>query len=130
MVYDALTNRPTWAVHGTIGWHVAPAMEHYRCLTMYYPKKRAMRISDTVTLFPAHCNTPKYDLEEEWIRATDNLTTHLENNVNNTPLPICSNKQLKAARKLHNIINKIPKTNKPKQKREKYTSATIINFRG
>ena len=94
--YDTLTNRPTWAVHGTMGWYIAPSIKYYRYSIIYCPKTRALRISDTVTLFPAHCNKPKYNSEEEWIRATHNFTTHLENNKNNIPLPIYSNKQLEA----------------------------------
>ena len=115
---DTPTVRKTWDVHGTMGWHVGPAMEHYRCATVCCPKTRALRISDTVALFPSHCNMPKYDLEEEWIRATDSLTNHLQNNKNNIPIPMCSNQQLEAVRKLHEILNKTPKSN-PKPMHEK-----------
>ena len=31
-------NRPSWAPHGSNVWLIGPAMEHYRCVTVYLPK--------------------------------------------------------------------------------------------
>jgi hypothetical protein len=33
--------RITWAPHGQDGWYIGPALEHYRCYTMYITKTRS-----------------------------------------------------------------------------------------
>jgi hypothetical protein len=40
--------RRTWAPHGQDGWYIGPALEHYRCYTVYITKTRAERVVETV----------------------------------------------------------------------------------
>ena len=35
------TVRGTWELNGESGWYVGPALDHYRCVTVYFPKTRA-----------------------------------------------------------------------------------------
>jgi hypothetical protein len=42
----------TWAPHGQDGWYIGPALEHYRCYTVYITKTRSHRIVETVEFFP------------------------------------------------------------------------------
>jgi hypothetical protein len=44
--------RKTWAPHGQDGWYIGPALEHYRCYTVYITKTRSSRIVETVEFFP------------------------------------------------------------------------------
>jgi hypothetical protein len=43
--------RRTWAPHGQDGWYIGPALEHYRCYTVYITKTRSNRIVETVEYF-------------------------------------------------------------------------------
>jgi hypothetical protein len=45
----------TWAPHGQDGWYIGPALEHYRCYTVYITKTRSNRIVETVDF--SHRNT-------------------------------------------------------------------------
>jgi hypothetical protein len=42
----------TWAPHGQDCWYIGPALEHYRCYTVYITKTRSNRIVETVDFFP------------------------------------------------------------------------------
>jgi hypothetical protein len=44
--------RRTWAPHGQDGWYIGPALEHYRCYTVYITKTRSTRVVETVEFFP------------------------------------------------------------------------------
>jgi hypothetical protein len=46
------SRRRTWAPHGQDGWYIGPALEHYRCYTVYITKTRGDRIVETVDFFP------------------------------------------------------------------------------
>ena len=46
------TQRGTWELNGEIGWYVGPALNHYRCVTCYFPRTRATRVCETVTFLP------------------------------------------------------------------------------
>jgi hypothetical protein len=42
----------TWAPHGQDWWYIGPALEHYRCYTLYITKTRGERVVETVDFFP------------------------------------------------------------------------------
>ncbi|KAL7529987.1 hypothetical protein ACHAWF_003197 [Thalassiosira exigua] len=44
--------RASWACHGVKGFAIAPAPEHYRCITCWIPSTGGERKSDTVMFFP------------------------------------------------------------------------------
>ena len=44
--------RGSWELNGEPGWYVGPALQHYRCVTCYFPKSRSQRVCDTVTFIP------------------------------------------------------------------------------
>ena len=50
--------RGSWDLNGELGWYVGPAQEHYRCVTIYFPKKHMMRACDTVEFYPHHMTYP------------------------------------------------------------------------
>ena len=59
--------RGTWELNGDVGWYVGPALDHYRCVTCYFPRTRTTRVCETVTFFPHKVPFPKVTL-------TDHLT--------------------------------------------------------
>jgi hypothetical protein len=48
----------TWAPHGQDGWYIGPALEHYRCYTVYITKTRSNRIVETVEFLPHKFKLP------------------------------------------------------------------------
>lgn len=59
IIHDRPKDRPSWAKHGTAGFYVGPAMQHYRNYTCYMPTTRHTRWSNTVEFFPTCCQLPK-----------------------------------------------------------------------
>jgi hypothetical protein len=52
IAHDTPNRRRTWAPHGHDGWYIGPALEHYRCYTVYITETRGERIVETVEFFP------------------------------------------------------------------------------
>jgi hypothetical protein len=51
IAHETPARRKTWAPHGQDGWYTGPALEHYRCYTVYITKTRASRVVETVEFF-------------------------------------------------------------------------------
>jgi hypothetical protein len=50
--------RRTWAPHGQDGWYIGPALEHFRCYTVYITKTRGERLVETVEFSPEKFTLP------------------------------------------------------------------------
>ena len=74
-------DRSTWAFHGQEGWYVGPAMNHYRCVTIYFPKTRRTKVLDTVKFMPHAVKFPEVTLEDFLKQATSDILSIL----NTTP---------------------------------------------
>jgi hypothetical protein len=77
--HEKPSNRGSWAPHGSQGWYIGPAPEHYRCYQLYMPKTRATRIFDTVEFFPTKVNMPTLSSTDTAIKAAAALTDALQN---------------------------------------------------
>ena len=71
--------RTSWAPHGEEGWYVGPALNHYRCVTIYFPASRTTRIVDTLRYFPKVINFPKTTLEDHLRQASSDIIAILTN---------------------------------------------------
>jgi hypothetical protein len=56
--HETPNRRRTWAPHGQDRWYIGPALEHYRCYTVYITKTRGERIVETVDFFPENFKLP------------------------------------------------------------------------
>ena len=65
--------RASWEYHGLEGFYVAPAPEHYRCLTCYLPKTKSEVIADTVKFIPSYIPIPKTSLDNHVKKTVDDL---------------------------------------------------------
>jgi hypothetical protein len=43
LIHDRANERPSWADHGTNGYYIRPALQHYRSYTYYMPTTKATR---------------------------------------------------------------------------------------
>jgi hypothetical protein len=69
--------RSTWAPHGQDGWYLGPALEHYRCYTVYITKTRGNRIVETVDFFPEKFTLPFTTPQDLATKAAAELTSAL-----------------------------------------------------
>jgi hypothetical protein len=58
IAHETPNRRNTWAPHGQYGWYLGPALEHYRCYTVYITKTRGNRTVETVDFFPEKITLP------------------------------------------------------------------------
>jgi hypothetical protein len=58
IAHETPVRRRTWAPHGQDGWYIGPALEHYRCNTVYITKTRSSRVVETVDFFPHKFKLP------------------------------------------------------------------------
>ena len=77
IAYKPKNTRTTWAAHGEDGWYVGPAPEHYRCVSVYFPATRSVRVVDTVCYFPSFIPFPKVSLEDHLRQASSDIVSIL-----------------------------------------------------
>jgi hypothetical protein len=58
IAHETPKRRMTWAPHDQDGWYIGPALEHYRCYTVYITKTRGERVVKTVDFFPENFKLP------------------------------------------------------------------------
>jgi hypothetical protein len=64
IAHETPNMRRTWAPHGQDGWYIGPALEHYRCYTVYITKTRGERVVETVDFFPEKFMLPFTSAQE------------------------------------------------------------------
>jgi hypothetical protein len=74
IAHEAPSRRRTWAPHGQYGWYIVPALEHYRCYTVYINKTRGKRVAETVDFFPENFKLPFPSTQELATKAATELT--------------------------------------------------------
>ena len=96
--------RGTWELNGDVGWYVGPALDHYRCVTCYFPRTKTTRICDTVTFLPHDIPIPKVSLEDHLRQAADDIVDIL------TQPPSTTTPSLQAGDQVRNAILEIAET--------------------
>ena len=70
----ALHEKPSqhlsWDPHGTEGWYLGPALEHYRCYRLFVNKSKAERVTDTLKVYPHKVPMPYATPTDVAIQAT------------------------------------------------------------
>jgi hypothetical protein len=74
IAHETPSRRRTWAPHGQDGWYIGPALEHYRCYTVYVMKTRGNRIVETVDFFPEKFTLPFPSSQDLATQAASDLT--------------------------------------------------------
>ena len=75
---DKPVNRKTWAGHGTLGWYISPALEHYRYYKCYIPITYSYRNADTVDFPPTSTPLPKVSTDDYLRQAANDLVNILK----------------------------------------------------
>jgi hypothetical protein len=58
IAHETPNRRRTWTPHGQDGWYIGPALEHYKCYTVYITKTGGDRFVETVDFFPEKFTLP------------------------------------------------------------------------
>jgi hypothetical protein len=104
IAHETPGRRRTWAPHGQDGWYIGPALEHYRCYTVYITKTRSNRIVETVGFSPHKLKLPFPSSHELATQAAADLTHALLNPQPAGPFCQVGDEQAIALRILANIF--------------------------
>ena len=63
--------------HGTLGYYVALATEHYCCMTCFIPSTCSEGIANTIQFFPQKIDFPALTSNDHFLTALDKITTIL-----------------------------------------------------
>ena len=85
--------RSTWDMRGQIGYYIAPAPHHYRCVTIYKPDTRKEIVTDTVKFVPHAIPIPKMTPDDYLMKACDDIEILLQQKENHPTLTITDNTQ-------------------------------------
>ena len=85
IIHEKPTQRRSWDPHGTDGWYLGPALDHYRCYRVFTNKTKAERTTDTVEFFPQQTPVPYLSPTDVAIKATRELIQVLKNPIPSTP---------------------------------------------
>ena len=131
VAHETPGRRRTWAPHGQDGWYIGPALEHYRCYTVYINKTRQERIVETVDFFPEEFKTPFPSSRDLATKAAEELTYALLHPQPAGPFAQVGDAQLLALNQLAAIFQSaLPphrrKPNTPPDKNAKTVSPTRV----
>ena len=87
IIHEKPTNCQTWALHGTDGWYLGPALHHYQCYRVWVPRTPAERIVDTISFFPKAVPLPELTQKTPRSKPSTNLPTPYNNHIFVDPLP-------------------------------------------
>lgn len=107
VIHNRAPERPTWAEHGTHGFYIGPAMNHYRNYECYIPSTKATRISNSVAFFPHCCELPATSSTDCLTMSLKDVTTALQNPHPPTPFLDYGTGPHAALRDLHDIVGTI-----------------------
>jgi hypothetical protein len=104
IAHETPSRRRTWAPHGQDGLYIGPALEHYRCYTVYITKTRGNRIVETVDFFPEKFTLPFPSSQDLATQAAADLTHALLHPQPAGPFCQVGNEQTIALKRLASIF--------------------------
>jgi hypothetical protein len=104
IAHETPNRRRTWAPHVQEGWYIGPALEHYRCYTVYITKTREDHIEETVDFFPENFKLPFPSAQDLATKAAVELTHTLLHPQPAGPFCKVSDEQTLAFKRLADIF--------------------------
>jgi hypothetical protein len=112
IAHETPSRRRTWAPHGQDGWYIGPALEHYRCYTVYINKTRGERVVKTVVFFPEKFKLPFLSTQELASQAAKELTHALLHPQSAGPFCKVGDEQTLALKRLADIFEGATRSHK------------------
>jgi hypothetical protein len=108
VAHEKPAKRKTWAPHGLDGWYVGPAMESYRCHTVWIWETRATRIIDTLTWFPSKVKLPDSSSTDVILSCLQDILHALQHPAPKSPLAPRTDTQTQALHDLVTLLGTLP----------------------
>lgn len=107
LVHIKPSERTTWSPHGADGWYTGPALESYRCYTVWLWDTRATRICDTMTWFPTKVTMPLASSNDLILAGVHDIVQALQNPSSGSPLAPLTDSHHETLRQLTSILTTV-----------------------
>jgi hypothetical protein len=104
LVHEKPNNRTTWSPHASDGWYIGPALDSYRCYTVWMCETRATRISDTLSWFPTKVTMPLASSTDLILAALHDITNALQNPSPGSPLAPVTDSHVAALKTMTDVL--------------------------
>ena len=108
VAHEKPSQRESWAPHGADGWYIGPAMESYRCYTIWISGTKSARICDTVAWYPDKIRMPTPSTQDLMLASLNDIRDALQNPTPAAPVSDVTDNQADKLRQitelLHNIV--------------------------
>ena len=109
LVHIKPSERTTWSPHGADGWYVGPALESYRCYTVWMWDTHATRICDTLAWFPTKVQMPLASSNDLILAGIKDILHALHNPSPGSPLAPLTDSHYDALTTLTTILTSVAK---------------------
>jgi hypothetical protein len=130
IAHETPAMRRTGAPHGQYGCYIGPALDHYRCYTVYITKTRSNIIVETVDFFPHKFTLPFPSSSELATQAAADMTHALLNPQPAGPFCQVGDEQAIALRRLANIFASAKPKNANNKLAPPKIKLRIVHLRG
>ena len=115
LVHVKPDERTTWSPHGADGWYTGPALESYRCYTVWLWDTRATRLCDTLSWFPTKTTMPLASSNDLILAGIQDIVQALRAPSPGSPLAPLTDSHHAALRQLTDILSALaqPATRDP-----------------
>jgi hypothetical protein len=114
LVHDKPDKRTTWSPQALDGWNLGPALDAYRCYTVWIWETRTSRSCDTLSWFPTKVTMLLASSTDLIVAGIHDIVAALNNPSPGSALAPLSDSQVTALRQLTTILtNVLPSTPKP-----------------
>ncbi|KAI2506705.1 Reverse transcriptase (RNA-dependent DNA polymerase) [Fragilaria crotonensis] len=113
LVHVKPAERTTWSPHGADGWYTGPALESYRCYTVWLWDTRATRVCDTLSWFPTKITMPLASSNDLILAGIHDILHALKHPSPGSPLAPLADSHHRALTELTSILTSLaaPPTN-------------------
>jgi hypothetical protein len=128
LVHVKPSERTTWSPHGVDGWYTGPALESYRCYTVWLWDTRAMRICDTLTWFPTKTTMPLASSKDLILAGMHDILHALQHPSPGSPLAPLTDSHHNVLVQLRSILTSVASPQlPPASARTSPTSSSIVS---
>ena len=106
IVHDRPDEQKSWAEHGSRGFSIGPALNHWQCYRVYMQETKSIRVSNTVGFFPPQSSDPLINEETQISLILDDLVSILSKLTRTIPSIMYGSKLNDALRTMQQLMCK------------------------
>lgn len=105
LAHEPAAIRGSWAPHATEGWYIGPALDSYRCFTVWIDSTRRTRIVERCTWFPTKVHLPLLTTADTIAHALQDLSEALQAPSTEAILPHLEDSDRQALIEINTILS-------------------------